>query len=154
MVAVSADIVEISGSIQKTRGFSWNQYFDFTEKTIPGIITLGDFERKTQLTASLKLLETEGKAQILSNPKVITKSGAGNFCVGGGIGAYSTTRAWAPSSEIRRDLVVLPWYSPRRKIPVDVQISSRSQPGLFQAGRDFRHYHPSMVTARSRPRWN
>ncbi|MDP2866193.1 MAG: hypothetical protein Q8O90_08115, partial [Elusimicrobiota bacterium] len=44
MVAVSADIVEISGSIQKTRGFSWNQFFDFSEKSIPGIITLGDFE--------------------------------------------------------------------------------------------------------------
>ena len=84
MVAVSADIVEISGSIQKTRGFSWNQFFDFSEKSIPGIITLGDFERKTQLAASLKLLETEGKAQLLSNPKVITKSGTqANVTVGG-----------------------------------------------------------------------
>jgi pilus assembly protein CpaC len=86
MVAVSADIVEISGSIQKTRGFSWNQFFDFSEKSLPGIITLGDFERKTQLAASLKLLETEGKAQLLSNPKIIAKSGAqAELTVGGEI---------------------------------------------------------------------
>lgn len=84
MVAVSADIVEISGSIEKTRGFSWNQFFDFTEKSVPGIITMGDFERKTQLTASLKLLETESKAQLLSNPKIVAKSGTqANITVGG-----------------------------------------------------------------------
>ena len=84
MVAVSADIVEISGSLQKTSGFSWNQIFDFSEKNIPGIFTIGEFERKTQLSTSLKLLETEGKAQLLSNPKVITKSGTqANFTVGG-----------------------------------------------------------------------
>ncbi|HOI41441.1 MAG TPA: hypothetical protein PK523_00715, partial [Elusimicrobiales bacterium] len=76
MVAVSADIVEISGSIQKTRGFSWSQLFEFGEKSVPGIIRLGEFERKTQLSTSLKLLETEGKAQLLSNPKVIAKSGS------------------------------------------------------------------------------
>ena len=53
---------------------------------MPGIITMGDFERKTQLTASLKLLETEGKAQLLSNPKIVAKSGTqANITVGGEI---------------------------------------------------------------------
>ena len=125
MVAVSADIVEISGSLQKTRGFSWNQFFDFTEKSIPGIITLGDFERKTQLTASLKLLETEGKAQLLSNPKVITKSGTqANFTVGGEIPVpYSNNQG--VGAEFKKYGVimnVLPVVLTDKKDTVDVQI--------------------------------
>ncbi len=125
MVAVSADIVEISGSIQKTRGFSWNQFFDFSEKSIPGIITVGDFERKTQLTASLKLLETEGKAQLLSNPKVITKSGTqANFTVGGEIPVpYSNNQGvGAEFKKFGVILVVLPVVLTDKKDTVDVQI--------------------------------
>ncbi len=125
MVAVSADIVEISGSIQKTRGFSWNQFFDFSEKTIPGIITLGDFERKTQLAASLKLLETEGKAQLLSNPKVITKSGTqANFTVGGEIPVpYSNNQGvGAEFKKFGVILNVLPVVLTEKKDAVDVQI--------------------------------
>lgn len=125
MVAVSADIVEISGSIQKTRGFSWNQFFDFSEKNIPGIITLGDFERKTQLAASLKLLETEGKAQLLSNPKVITKSGTqANFTVGGEI-PVPYSNAQGVGAEFKKFgviLVVLPVVLAEKKDTVDVQI--------------------------------
>lgn len=125
MVAVSADIVEISGSIQKTRGFSWNQFFDFSEKNIPGIITLGDFERKTQLAASLKLLETEGKAQLLSNPKVITKSGTqANFTVGGEI-PVPYSNAQGVGAEFKKFgviLVVLPVVLAEKKDSVDVQI--------------------------------
>ncbi len=123
MVAVSADIVEISGSIQNTPGFSWNQFFDFNEKTIPGIITLGDFERKTQLAASLKLLETEGKAQILSNPKVITKSGTqANFTVGGEIPVpYSNNQGvGAEFKKFGVILVVLPVVLAEKKDTVDV----------------------------------
>ena len=125
MVAVSADIVEISGSIQKTRGFSWNQFFDFSEKSVPGIITLGDFERKTQLAASLKLLETEGKAQLLSNPKVITKSGTqANFTVGGEIPVpYSNNQGvGAEFKKFGVILNVLPVILTEKKDTVDVQI--------------------------------
>ncbi|MFA6433172.1 MAG: type II and III secretion system protein [Elusimicrobiales bacterium] len=125
MVAVSADIVEISGSIQKTRGFSWNQFFDFTEKTIPGILTLGDFERKTQLNASLKLLETEGKAQMLSNPKIITKSGTqANFTVGGEV-PVPYSNAQGVGAEFKKFgviLNVLPVIVAEKKDTVDVQL--------------------------------
>jgi len=68
-------------------GFSWTPLttgVNFGEKTIPGIIQLGDFARTTALQTSLKLLETEGKAQLLSNPKVIVEAGnQANFVVGG-----------------------------------------------------------------------
>ena len=125
MVAVSADIVEISGSLQKTRGFSWNQFFDFTEKTVPGILRLGDFERKTQLNASLKLLETEGKAQMLSNPKIITKSGtSANFTVGGEVPVpYSNAQGvGADFKKFGVILIVLPVILTEKKDTVDVQL--------------------------------
>lgn len=125
MVAVSADIVEISGSIQKTKGFSWTQFFEFSETTIPGILTLGDFERKTQLSASLKLLETEGKAQMLSNPKVITKSGTqANFTVGGEVPVpYSNNQGvGAEFKKFGVILNVLPVIVEGKKDTVDVQI--------------------------------
>lgn len=87
LIAVSADLVEISGSYERDLGFSWTPFqagINFGEKTIPGIIQIGDFARQTALATSLKLLETEGKAQLLSNPKVIVQSGAqANFVVGG-----------------------------------------------------------------------
>ena len=87
LIAVSADIVEISGSVQRDLGFSWTPFqagVNFAEKTIPGIYHIGDFARQTQLQTSLKMLETEGKAQLLSNPKVVVQAQSqANFVVGG-----------------------------------------------------------------------
>ncbi|MBI4801221.1 MAG: type II and III secretion system protein [Elusimicrobia bacterium] len=125
LVAVSADIVEISGSIQKTRGFAWSRYFDFNESSIPGILTLGEFERRTQIYATLVLLETEGKAQMLSNPKVITKSGTqANFTVGGEIPIpYSNNQGvGAEFKKYGVILNVLPVILAEKKETVDVQL--------------------------------
>ncbi len=150
MVAVSADIVEISGSIQKTRGFSWNQFFDFSERTIPGIITVGDFERKTALAASLKLLETEGKAQMLSNPKIITKSGTqANFTVGGEIPVpYSNNQGvGAEFKKYGVILNVLPVVLTEKKDTVDVQIQLEvSNPNYSQTVVASGTTIPSMIT--------
>lgn len=126
MIAVSADIVEISGSIQKTTGFGWNQMLDFGEKNIPGILTLGDFERRTQLSTSLKLLETEGKAQLLSNPKIVVKNSMqANFTVGGEIPIpYSNNQGiGAEFKKFGVILQVLPTVVPNKKDTVDVQIA-------------------------------
>lgn len=75
LVSVSADVVEISGSMTSAKGFEWNQIFDFEEANIPGILSLGEFARKTAVITRLRLSETEGRAQILSNPKIVTGSG-------------------------------------------------------------------------------
>lgn len=86
LVAVSADIVEISGSVQTQAGFGWTQTLEFGETTVPfpGLIRVGEFARKTALATQLRLFQTEGKAQLLSNPRVIVKSGEqANFVVGG-----------------------------------------------------------------------
>jgi type II secretory pathway component GspD/PulD (secretin) len=87
LVAVSADVVELSGSSELDTGFTWGPFqtgINIGEKDIPGIFKLGDFARQTALQTSLKMMETEGKAQLLSNPKVIVQAQSqANFVVGG-----------------------------------------------------------------------
>lgn len=84
MIAVSADIVEIGGSLQRDLGVKWNDTIEFAEKSIPGVFRHDDLARITQLQASFRALENEGKAQILSNPKIITKNAtSASFLVGG-----------------------------------------------------------------------
>ncbi|MBI5210346.1 MAG: type II and III secretion system protein [Elusimicrobia bacterium] len=121
LVAISADIVEISGSMAKDTGFVWGPFqtgINFAEETIPGMYTLGDFARKTQLQTSLRLLETEGKAQLLSNPKVIVQAGSqANFVVGGDQ-PYPVTNNQGVGVEFKKFgviLNVLPIINPNKK---------------------------------------
>jgi pilus assembly protein CpaC len=124
LVSVSADIVEISGSLTTSKGFSWNQLLDFQEGEIPGIFSIGDFERKSSLTTRLRLLETEGKAQILSNPRVIVKSNMpANFSVGGLI-PYPKVENQSASVDFKEygiRLDVLPTIYPERGKIIGVQ---------------------------------
>jgi pilus assembly protein CpaC len=129
MIAVSADVVEISGSISKDVGFSWAPFttgINFAEKTpIPGILHVGEFERLTQLQTSLKMLETEGKAQLLSNPKVITKNATqANFVVGGDQ-PYPVTNNQGVGVEFKKFgviLNILPVINPNKKDHIDAQM--------------------------------
>jgi pilus assembly protein CpaC len=129
MIAVSADVVEISGSVSKDVGFSWGPFqtgIQFAEKApIPGILRIGDFERLTQLQTSLKLLETEGKAQLLSNPKIITKSATqANFVVGGDQ-PYPVTNNQGVGVEFKKFgviLNILPVANPNKKDSIDAQL--------------------------------
>ncbi|MFH2204273.1 MAG: type II and III secretion system protein [Elusimicrobiota bacterium] len=129
MIAVSADVVEISGSIAKDVGFSWTPFttgINFAEKApIPGLIDIADFERLTQLQTSLKMLETEGKAQLLSNPKIITKNATqANFVVGGDQ-PYPVTNNQGVGVEFKKFgviLNILPVVNPNKKNYIDAQL--------------------------------
>lgn len=150
MVAVSADVVEIGGSIQTQKGFSWNQVLEFQENAIPGIIRVGEFDRKTNLATSLKLMETEGKAQLLSNPKVITKSGTqANFVVGGEIPIPYTNNqgVGADFKKFGVILNVLPLIVPGKKDTIDVQLQLEvSNPDYSRPVTVQNTTVPSMIT--------
>lgn len=126
LVAVSADVVEISGSLSRNIGFSWNTTLDFKEVGIPGIFTIGSFERQTGLATTLKLLEQEGKAQTISNPKVITKSGSDAlFVVGGEIPVPYTNSSGGVGADMKKFgvvLNVLPFVVNPKKEVVNVQL--------------------------------
>ncbi|MBI4370018.1 MAG: type II and III secretion system protein [Elusimicrobia bacterium] len=84
LIAISADIVEIGGSVERDLGVSWNDFINLAEQSIPGIFTVGEFSRLEQLQGTIRALENEGKAQLLSNPKIVTKNGtSASFLVGG-----------------------------------------------------------------------
>ena len=131
LIAISADIVEISGSYEKDLGFSWTPFqagVNFGEKVIPAgsVFQIGDFARMTQLSTSLKLLETEGKAQMLSNPKVIVQAGnQAQFKVGGsqpypvanGNGTVTTDfKNWGV------DLNIMPVINPNKKDVIHAEL--------------------------------
>lgn len=132
MIAVSADIVEIAGSSQKTAGVAWDdlQAVIIGEGGAPaqiptGIIRLGDFQRRSYINTTLKLLETEGKAQMLSNPKIITKNGTtASFEVGGKfyIPVINGQGVGSESASYKIALNVLPFIVSGKKDTVNVQL--------------------------------
>lgn len=137
MVAVSADIVEITGSLDTDVGFKWNELLEFGETSIPGLIRVGEFERKTALNATLRALQTEGKAQLLSNPKIITKSGTqARFLVGGEI-PYPVVNVQGTGVEPKKfgvQLNVAPTILDDKKDTVHVQIQlAVSEPNFSRA---------------------
>jgi pilus assembly protein CpaC len=128
LVAVSADIVELSGSVSKDIGFIWGPLqtgITFGEKSIPGIFKFGDFARQTALQTSLKMLETEGKAQLLSNPKVIVQAQSqANFVVGGE-SPYPVTNAQGVGVEFKKYGVILnimPVINPNKKDTIRAEL--------------------------------
>ena len=139
MIAVSADIVEISGSVSKDLGFIWGPFqtgINFAEKSIPGIYKFGDFARQTALQTSLRMLETEGKAQLLSNPKVIVQAGSqANFVVGGDQ-PYPVTNNQGVGVEFKKFgviLNILPVINPNKKDTI------RAEAQLEVSNPDFSH---------------
>lgn len=129
LIAVSADIVEISGSVQRDIGFSWTPFaagVTFAEKTIPGIYRIGDFARQTQLQTQLKMLETEGKAQLLSNPKVVVQAQSqANFVVGGEIPYPSANGNGTVTSDFKKFGVILnivPVINPNKKDTIRAEL--------------------------------
>jgi len=125
LVAVSADVVEISGTMTSAKGFEWNQIFDFEEADIPGILSLGEFARKTAVITRLRLSETEGHAQILSNPKIVTSSGnSAKITVGGKvpIPVVNNQGVGSQLEEYGILLNVLPTIIPERGNIIDLQV--------------------------------
>lgn len=138
LVSVSADVVEIGGSMSSVKGFAWNQIFDFEEAAIPGIFSLGDFERKTAVATRLRLMETEGRAQILSNPKIVTSSGnQANISVGGRIPYPVVNSQGAVGTQMETYGVLLnvtPTIIPERGNIIDLQLELKvSQPDYSRA---------------------
>ena len=129
LIAVSADIVQLSGSKETDKGFTWGPFqagINFAEKDIPGIFKLGDFARQTALQTSLKMLETEGKAQLLSNPKVVVQAQSqANFVVGGEQPYPVTGATGSVGVELKKFGVILnvmPVINPNKKDTIRAEL--------------------------------
>lgn len=150
LIAISADIVEISGSFSRDAGFTWGPFqtgIVYNEKNfVPNaeLLKVGDFARATALQTSLRLLESEGKAQVLSNPKVIVQAGSqANFVVGQEI-PYPVVNNQGVGTQDKKAATVLnivPVINPNKKDTIraelQVEVSNFDFSRTFQVGQAF-----------------
>jgi pilus assembly protein CpaC len=103
MVEIAVEVTEINNNKATSLGIKWPDTFSAGQVAntvasrvpttlpepignFPSIITVGNLAQYTSLAATLQLLEQKGAAQILSKPKILTKSGtSAKFIVGGEI---------------------------------------------------------------------
>jgi len=93
LIEISVEITEINNNKAKEYGIKWVDEISSGEVFIknasdvtvyPSLVEFNQWVRYTPLSAKLKLLQENGSAQVLSNPKLVTKSGAkARFLVGG-----------------------------------------------------------------------
>ncbi|OQA91044.1 MAG: putative type II secretion system protein D precursor [Elusimicrobia bacterium ADurb.Bin231] len=97
MIEISVEVTEINNDKASELGIKWFDTIQTGEISytlggrtpeslpeIPSIIKGGDWARYSAFTAELKMLQTKGAAQILSKPKLVTKSGtSAKFHIGG-----------------------------------------------------------------------
>jgi type II secretory pathway component GspD/PulD (secretin) len=98
------------------------------------MFTIGEFQRLTGLQTTLSLLEQQGKAQLLSNPKILAKNGTQAQIIVGGEIPYPATNSQGVSAEFKKYgiiLNVLPIILPEKGGIIDVQIE------LEVSGPDF-----------------
>lgn len=99
MVEISVEVTEINNNMANELGVKWTDTIKAGEvkwtasgripaelPEVPSIIKVGDWARYTELSAELKFLQENGAAKILSNPKILTRSGtSAKVLVGGEI---------------------------------------------------------------------
>ncbi|MDR0977688.1 MAG: type II and III secretion system protein [Endomicrobium sp.] len=86
MIEISIEVTEINENKAKNIGVELPDSINISESDIPSILGSGSWGRDTKLSAAVKYLEQNGAAKVLSQPKIVTKSGASaDFMVGGEI---------------------------------------------------------------------
>ncbi len=99
MVQVDMQITELKETLSKTLGVDWPNKVvlaetppKFDDGTISDLFKIGDFARSTVLSAEINALLDEGKARILSQPRLVVISGQeASFLVGGEIPIRTST---------------------------------------------------------------
>ena len=104
MVEITVEVTEINNNKANELGIKWTDTIKAGEISfsgtgrdpallpeIPSIVKVGEWSRYSALTAELKILQEKGAAQILSKPKILTKSGTtAKVIVGGEIPVIAT----------------------------------------------------------------
>ena len=108
MVEVAVEVTEINTNKATNLGIKWPDSYQVGQVAnvnsnispailpsptgnFPSLITVGNWAQYTSLAATLQLLEQKGAAQILSKPKILTKSGtSAKVIVGGEIAIVAT----------------------------------------------------------------
>ncbi|MCD6422741.1 MAG: type II and III secretion system protein [Elusimicrobia bacterium] len=97
LIEIAVEAVEIKNNRAREMGIRWIDTLQIGEiaytredrvpatmPELPSLFKIGEFARLSAITADIKLMMEKGAARLLSNPKIITKSGTNaRFMVGG-----------------------------------------------------------------------
>ena len=133
-IMIQAKIVEITLDGEKELGIKWTSGGNEGQISIGEITLGGSFERFGLIEAALKALQTEGKSNILSNPKVLTLDGKEGYMKSGTEipieeekedeeGNITRTVTWKP---VGIELTITPRLSADGLITMNVFISIKS----------------------------
>lgn len=85
-IEVRVEVTEIDRNKASSVGAEWLDSIELSERSVPGLVSIGGADRVTALHADVHFLVQEGAAEILANPNLITDSGTtATFHAGGEI---------------------------------------------------------------------
>ncbi|MDR1434202.1 hypothetical protein [Candidatus Endomicrobiellum devescovinae] len=91
MIEISVEVTEMYENKARSLGTELPDSISISEFNIPSILESGSWGRDTKFFTTLKVLEENGAAKVLSQPKLVTKPGANaKFMVGGEIPIVAT----------------------------------------------------------------
>lgn len=112
IIEIDVEIVEVNSDATKSLGISWPSAYSYGESSVDArvldeematFVPLYDFmknQQRSRISATLNFLVTEGKAEILSNPKLACISGKeATLQVGGAVPVLTTSAENATSVE-------------------------------------------------------
>ena len=90
LIQIDMQITELSTTLSKTLGVDWNQSIGISESNFPqtgeieDVFKLGDFNRVDAIVATINTMITDGRARIISKPRLVVSDGKeANLLVGG-----------------------------------------------------------------------
>jgi pilus assembly protein CpaC len=100
LIQVDMQIVEINSSMEKNLGIDWTTTSATYPETLPpmnghidNFFKIGNFQRTTALSATVNALLQEGKARLISKPRLVVLNGKqASFLVGGEIPVSTTSQ--------------------------------------------------------------
>jgi len=99
LIEIDVEVTQLDTTLAKELGFEWPMtQFQYEEQlpifdgSVGDFFKIGDFRRTTNLLTVVHALLKEGRAKILSNPKVVVKDGEqATFLVGGEVPISTTS---------------------------------------------------------------
>jgi len=83
LIQIGVEVIEVDEQKSQDLGINWFSQLAINEASVPALLQVGTLTR-AQITANLEVMLQEGAADLLANPKLVTRDGTtANFLVGG-----------------------------------------------------------------------
>lgn len=149
---VNVDYAQHLGVFWETTAFDYSESLPTLEKTID-FFKIGQITRQTPITATINALASQGKAKILSRPKLVVRSGeSASFHVGGEIPIRTTTSTTTTTTESISfrsygvQLTIRPSVQDKNKIDIDLTVDVSDIDESVRVGDDVGYINRSAQT--------